>query len=418
MREKGDPNLIYRRLVPFTRFWYSISYLLLATALGFCLLDTTATLPVKVAAAGLTALWGGWYYVFVMRRTRLKLKTGTVGISFILAIAAIIGLSWLNPSFLMVAFGFYGLIFAILSLRWAIPLVFTLSFALAWRIIGFTPERLVGAGVFDQANLTIVLSFMLSAAFAVVLGLYITRIFEITREKQHVIEELEATRSELARAERQAGILEERQRLAGEIHDTLAQGFTSVVLHLEAAEQALEGDPAAARQHLDQARAAARQGLSEARSFVWALHPEVVHHEPFVQALQRVAGNWSKEVGLPAHLELSGPPRALPAPIEATLLRAAQETLVNVRKHARAAQVNLTLTYMEDEVILDVQDDGAGFNPSEALPQNGGDASGYGLVSLQVRAIQLGGSLQVESAPGEGTTVVLSLPTNGGPTAG
>ena len=124
-----------------------------------------------------------------------------------------------------------------------------------------------------------------------------------------MIEELEATRSELAQAERQAGILEERQRLAGEIHDTLAQDFTSVVLHLEAAEQALAGDPAAARQHLDQARAAARQGLSEARSFVWALHPEVVQHEPLVQALQRVAGNWSREAGMPAHLEVSGTPR-------------------------------------------------------------------------------------------------------------
>jgi signal transduction histidine kinase len=407
MHVSSDPKLVFKRLAPFTRFWYTTSYLLLAIGLAICLLDSAIPQPNKALAVGLAALWGGWYYVFVMRRTRLKLDATRIGISFLLAIGASIGLSWLHPAFLMLAFGFYGLTFGVLPLRWAIPLVATLSFALAWRFIGFS-------GGFNQGGLAIIFSFVISGAFAVMLGLYISRIIDTTREKQHVIEELEATRGELAQAERQAGILEERQRLAGEIHDTLAQDFTSVVLHLEAAEQALGVDPTAARQHLDQARAAARQGLSEARSFVWALRPDVVRHEPLAQALRRVAGRWSEECGVPAHLELSGEPRALPAPIEATLLRAAQETLVNVRKHARAAQVNLTLTYMEDEVILDVQDDGAGFQPDGGLPPDSSQAGGYGLVSLRERAAQLGGSLQVESAPGEGTTVVLGLPTTGG----
>jgi len=233
-----------------------------------------------------------------------------------------------------------------------------------------------------------------------------------------MIEELETARDELSRAERQAGILEERQRLAGEIHDTLAQGFTSVVLHLEAADQALDRDPTSARQHIDQARSTARDSLSEARRFVWTLRPDMVQRETLDLAMQRVAQSWSEESGLPARVEISGTSRPLTPPIEATLLRTAQEGLANVYKHARAAQVTLTLTYMDDEIILDVQDDGAGFDPQVAPQQARLEHRGYGLLSLQERAAQLGGSLTVESAPGEGTTLVMALPTSGEPHAG
>jgi signal transduction histidine kinase len=250
---------------------------------------------------------------------------------------------------------------------------------------------------------------LLSAFFTVLLGLYIDSIIRQSRERQHVIDELEATRSELARAERQAGILEERQRLAGEIHDNLAQGFTSIVMYLEAAEQALDGDPAASRRYIVQARQAARQSLSEARGFLWALRPDVVAREPLTQALGRVLQRWSDESSVAAHLETTGTERPLPAVCEATLLKTAQEALSNVRKHARASQVNLTLSFMEDEVILDVQDNGVGFDPSQAARQAGPE-HGYGLVALRERVSQLGGSLAVESAPGEGATLVISLP--------
>jgi signal transduction histidine kinase len=388
----------------YSRWWYVLSLGMLGICFIFALTASNLSLLQKGLTALFSAAWAGWYYVFVMRRTRLAINQTGVGLSFIFSIAISLALTWLHPAYLMVAFGFYGLTFAVLSLAWAIPLVLTISLALAVRFMSFS-------GDFSINSLPIVFSFVLSGVFSILLGLYITRIINQNHEKESMIAELEATRGELAKAERQAGILEERQRLAGEIHDTLAQGFTSVVLHLEAADQALEHDPPAARRHLDQARGAARDGLSEARRFLWALRPDVVRHEPLDQALRRVAAQWSEETSLPAHLEVSGNAQALPAAIETTLLRAAQETLFNVRKHARASQVNLTLTYMPDEVILDVQDDGAGFAPSASPSADREHQGGYGLIALQERAVQLGGNLQVESAPGEGTTVVLSLPT-------
>ena len=118
-----DPKLVYKRLAPFTRFWYTTSYLLLAAGLAFCLLDSTVAPLNKALAAGLALLWAAWYYVFVMRRTRLKLDATRTGISFLLAIAVSMGLSWLHPAFLMFGFGFYGLTFAVLPVGWAIPLV-------------------------------------------------------------------------------------------------------------------------------------------------------------------------------------------------------------------------------------------------------------------------------------------------------
>jgi len=389
---------------PFNRVWNTISYLMLGICLTISLLDAALQPLQKGLIVLLAAAWGLWYWFFVMQRTRLRINTLGMVLAFLGAIAISTALSWIHSAFVMLMFSFYGLTFAMLPMGWAAPLVIAVSFILAWRFIGFSGE-------FNTGSLSILVSFLLSGFFAVLLGLYINSIIRQTGEKQKMIEELEAARDELARAERQAGVLEERQRLAGEIHDTLAQGFTSVVLHLEAAEQALDRDPPSVRQHIDQARSAAREGLSEARRFVWALRPDMVRRETLDLALQRVAQRWSEESGLPARVEISGASRSLPPPIEAALLRAAQEGLANVHKHARAAQVNLTLTYMDDEIILDVQDDGAGFDPAVAPQQARQEQRGYGLLSLQERAAQLGGSLTVESSPGEGTTLVMALPT-------
>jgi signal transduction histidine kinase len=404
MPEKLPARSQEPRLVKdYAHIWSILAYVMLAGGAVLTLIDTTVEPSMKLVALVLAATWAVWYWLFVFQYDRFSRGSWIKGVSFVLAIGASIGMSWIHPAFLLIAFSFYGLTFASLTIGWAIPLVVMLSFALAWRIAGFS-------GGISLSSLPIFISFTISAFFTILLGLYIDGIIRQNREKQSMIEELEAARSELFQAERQAGMLEERQRLAGEIHDTLAQGFTSVVMHLEAAEALLENDLPAARQHIDQARQTARQSLGEARQALWALRPDVVQHEPLAQALQRVARRWSDENGLPAALEVTGQADLLPAPIEATLIRAAQEILTNVRKHAQARQVNLTLTYMEDEVILDVQDDGVGFDPAGA-PLQAVMEHGYGLVALQERAVQLGGSLQIESAPGEGTTVVVALPT-------
>lgn len=212
----------------------------------------------------------------------------------------------------------------------------------------------------------------------------------------------------LAEEARQAGVLRERHRLAQEIHDTLAQGFTSVVTNLEAAEGTLPPLPEPARRHLDGARLAARENLKEARRLVWAARPEPLEDSSLPEALRGIAERWSRESGIDADASATGTPRRLPVEIEATLLRVAQEALANVRKHARASRAALTLSYVGERVALDVRDDGVGFDPTHeraASPEGG-----FGLRGMRKRIERLGGTLTVESEPGEGTTLVAELP--------
>ncbi|WP_053058110.1 sensor histidine kinase [Rubrobacter aplysinae] len=216
---------------------------------------------------------------------------------------------------------------------------------------------------------------------------------------------------EARRAGREAGVLVERQRLAHEIHDTLAQGFNSIVIKLETMERRLPPAAAAARTDLDSARATARESLAEARRLIWALRPEALDRHSLPEALQTLAERWSGENDARAGVSVSGTPRQLPTEVETALLRTAQETLSNARKHARASRVMLTLSYMKGLVVLDAWDDGVGFDPGgvsrEAMPH---DTGGFGLRAMRERISQLGGSVTVESEPGEGTSLAVELP--------
>ncbi len=199
--------------------------------------------------------------------------------------------------------------------------------------------------------------------------------------------------------------------MAHEIHDTLAQGFTSIVMNLEAAEVIMPPSSDRAQHHLDQARLTARESLTEARRLVWALRPEALEKASLPEALNRLTERWSKESGLVVGVTVTGTPRPLSPEIEATLFRTAQEALANVRKHAKASRVALTSSYMGDCVALDVRDDGVGFDPSRTATETRDETSGgFGLRGMRERIEQTGGSLSVESAPGEGTTLVVELP--------
>jgi signal transduction histidine kinase len=209
---------------------------------------------------------------------------------------------------------------------------------------------------------------------------------------------------------RQIGVLAERQRLAREIHDTLAQGFTSIVMHLEAAEQALPANPQTALGHINWARGTARESLAEARHVVWALRPEILEGVSLLDAIERLATRWSEESSVNTSTDIIGTPRPLPTHAEAILLRATQEALANVRKHAHARNVAVTLSYMVDMVALDVRDDGVGSDPAQAHQDNGNVAEGFGLTAMRERVEQQGGKMIVESAPGDGTTLVVELP--------
>jgi signal transduction histidine kinase len=209
---------------------------------------------------------------------------------------------------------------------------------------------------------------------------------------------------------REAGVSDERQRMAREIHDTLAQGLTGIVTQLQAAEQAAD-DRERWRRHVRAATRLARESLSEARRSVHALRPEALDGGRLSEALADVAERWSALHGIAVHVTTTGTARPMPPEADVALLRTAQEALTNVAKHARAAKVGLTLSYLENEVALDVRDDGRGFVPDRvgADPSGGG----FGLVAMRQRVESLSGSLQVESEPGAGTAVSARIPAVG-----
>ena len=211
---------------------------------------------------------------------------------------------------------------------------------------------------------------------------------------------------------RRAGMIGERKRLAREIHDTLIQGFASIVVNLEAAEGSLGEFPGPYARHLDEARATAREGRSEARRIVWALRPGALDGAPLPDALARLAGRWSKATGVRAEVAVTGEAVPLSTEAEVTLLRVAQEALNNVGKHARAGRAVLTLSYMGDNVTLDVTDDGAGFETEGATVEPGPDG-GFGLGAMRERVEGVGGTLLVESEVGGGTTLAVGLPVAG-----
>ncbi len=185
-----------------------------------------------------------------------------------------------------------------------------------------------------------------------------------------------------ARLLHEAGVLEERQRLAREIHDTLAQGFSSINLLLSLGET-------------KKAAEVARENLGEARRFVRDLSPI---HGTLVDALRRLV----------PHVEVDGHPYALSVQTEVALLRVAQGAVANVAEHSGAGRVEITLSYLGDAVALDVVDDGRGFDSAGVRPAEG---RGYGLASIRGRITELGGTMSVESAPGEGTAVAVTVPT-------
>jgi signal transduction histidine kinase len=248
---------------------------------------------------------------------------------------------------------------------------------------------------------------------------------QLVKELSETNRRLEATLAEnaglheqLVTQAREAGILDERQRMAREIHDTLAQGLAGIITQLQAAEQA-SAESAERRRHFETAKRLARDSLTEARRSVHALRPEPLERARLGDALRGVAEHWSALNAIPVHVTTTGTERNLPPETEFALLRTAQEALANVAKHAAATRVGLTLSYMDEDVVLDVRDDGRGFDQARPVPEPvyayaaGGPPAphgGFGLIAMRQRIEDLSGTLQVESEPGAGTAISACVP--------
>jgi signal transduction histidine kinase len=206
-----------------------------------------------------------------------------------------------------------------------------------------------------------------------------------------------------------AAALEERQRLAREIHDTLGQAFTAILLQLRSAEETLIDAPDLARTTIGQVRALAHDGLSDTRRAVDALRPQALERFDLATALRRAVVQATLGTPLEVHCTVHGDVYALPIDTALQLLRIAQEALCNTLKYADAQRLTIELVFEAEQLELRVQDDGRGFDPTEAAA-----AGGFGLLSMRARAAAIGAELTICSAPGQGTSLLVALPHNTG----
>ncbi len=207
----------------------------------------------------------------------------------------------------------------------------------------------------------------------------------------------------------QMAVIEERNRMSREIHDTLAQGFTGIILQLEAAEQALGDDSPEALQHLNKARSLARGSLNEARRSVWNLRPQALERLSLTEALRQEVGRFAQASNIKARFDVSDNIRELPLDVETALLRICQESLANIKKHAQATEVKVDLTFDKSNVMLAIRDNGIGFK-TDNNDKGEGEHRGFGLISMQERTRNLGGTLEVQSEEGQGTAVQIVIP--------
>lgn len=385
--------------------WYGVLAVTAVAVLALAqapLADRLVGVCALAAAAGLYALLG----VRLLRETddavpgalaRYAAYTGGVTACLVVLSLALSPGVALAPLFVL-----FPQAWAMLPRRWpAVVVVVATPAALALVQVaqsGWAPDAVTDA---------VVTAFLQSAA-AIVLGLWITGLVHESESRAALLAELTAARAELASAEHARGVLAERERMAGEIHDTLAQGFLSIVALAQAAQV---GET---RERLDLIEATARANLAEARAIVAAHTPPDLAQSPaadrLLSALERLAARTTAHDGLAVELDLPASLPPLSPEAEVVLLRAAQEGLANARRHGGATRVVLTLAADVEGVEMALVDDGAGLGPEGAAALTGPRA-GYGLAAMAARAAQVGGSAVLsERAGGAGCQLHVRVP--------
>ncbi|MFG2718241.1 sensor histidine kinase [Streptomyces sp. NPDC048416] len=383
---------------------------LAATATADLLMSTTArwvTVALAGAALALQLCWGR------LRRTRPG-PSAAGAVYYFLRWGIAFALTWLNPFFAFYAVcGYFGA-HVVLPRRLVKPGLFATAVVMAGSQSGGLPPK--GSMGWVLFGAVLVINIVLLTVFSHLAA----QEDERTRVQAATIAELETTNARLQQAldenaalhtqlvlqAREAGVADERRRLAAEIHDTIAQGLTGIIAQLQVVTSST--DPALVRDHLASAQELARHSLGEARRSVQNLSPLDLEHDVLHEALKKTVAEWGTRHAVRADFTVTGTAVQLHEEIEATLLRIAQEALANAGRHARASRVGVTLSFMGDEVSLDVRDDGRGFDPLD-LPARTG-TGGFGLDGMRARAERIAGSLTVESEPGHGTAVSARVP--------
>jgi signal transduction histidine kinase len=378
------------------------------------------TLPYWLVTGSLVLVTAAWSYAFAQRGSRCAAVTSTRrgGVYMAGLLVLMAGLTYQSPFYAFHSIAGYTHSLAYLPGRWGWASIVATAAIVAYSQLGgsLTDTPITLAYVAGWIALTLVNSavgggftyfVMLTGQQSQRRREMIVELNEANRRLSETLEENAALHVRLLGQAREAGVLDERARLAREIHDTIAQGLTGIVTQLEAAGSA-DAEPETRRRHLDTAAALAREGLTEARRSVDALAPGRLAAAQLPDAIAEVAKRWAETERVELILDTTGDPRPLLPELEVTLFRVVQEALANVGKHAQATRVGITLSYMDDVVVLDVRDDGRGFTPSATPGPSAG--FGFGLAAMEQRVRRVSGTLTVESAPGEGTALSASVP--------
>lgn len=337
-----------------------------------------AVLP-WVALAGMVMAWSGRSFA-----GRLS--------GILVAIAAWCVLVISDDRWTMLSFALYGLAFIVDATRLKVGLILAGMVSLIWTVAS------IGGPTW-----TLLIPFLVFVA-ASTIAAAIQRIGALTAKQAELIRQLESTREDLAVSERSRGVLEERTRMAGEIHDTLAQGFTSIVLLARAGRRSA----ARAEDTLESIEATAQENLDTARRLIESTHPDELQEASLPDALKRhLMASLPDQIG--GELQVVGRPISLPGSVETVLLRAAQEGIRNACTHAQPNHVDITLSYLDDSVALGVSDDGVGFADGHARDR-GTLTGGQGLATLARRVESLSGSLNIEPGEERGSVLTVRLP--------
>lgn len=378
--------------------WWHLGFLaLLATAVVIALLEPPGPhgrLPTILLLLGIVVS-----YAVFGRRAIMREAVVHAVLHQLCAWACVLTIIVIDPGFeaWLLFFTLFPQIWATFEMR---PALIGTGLALAALFTATVLPAEDPAAEAPGALVSVLISFVLSAA----LGMFIHRIIGEAEERATVIDELRATRAQLAAVERAAGVQDERSRLSREIHDTLAQGFTSVIALSRAAGAALDRDDAAtARERLDMIERTAVDNLAEARVIVAELTPGHLQSRTLGEALARLTDTVTRETGIRVTSSVEGEPAPLGGNAEVVLLRGVQEALSNVRRHSGARSATVTLAYEPERVALEVADDGAGFDPATT-------PNGFGLDGLRARAAELGGAVSITRGEPRGTRLVMELP--------
>ncbi|ALO11151.1 Putative two-component system sensor kinase [Streptomyces venezuelae] len=334
---------------------------------------------------------------------------------FTLRTALAFALTWLNPFFAIYAcMGYFDtehLLPRRVSRAGLLVTAVTMAGSQSGGLPPATPLNWLAFGGLFALNLSLTAVFShLAAKEAERAAERATTIAELGRANarlEQALAENAALQAQLVLQAREAGVADERRRLAAEIHDTIAQGLTGVIAQLQAA--TATPDRERADVHLRRAAGLARDSLGEARRSVRNLGPAALEHDTLPEALRKTVADWAERTECDTRFTVTGTELPLHDEVAATLLRIAQEALSNAARHSGASRAGVTLSYMDDEITLDVRDDGRGFDP-HALAGRDGTGGGFGLDGMRARAERLTGSVAVETSPGEGTAISARVP--------